>query len=211
MRSITRPTSCCPSLKVWGALDADRVAPVDAMLVNGDGAQAGGLGFRRLRRPCRHAGLDHRRPQPGPGAGRGAAIRAERQRRAGPRQRLEWTRRRAPSCTSTAATASPPRWWSAPTAPSRGCAASAISASITAPMASAAWSATSPAKSRTMARRTSGSRAAEGIVALLPLPGDRVSLVWSAPDALADTLQAESAGATGRAPGRLVPGKAGRP
>src|SRR5450830_99356 len=30
--------------------------------------------------------------------------------------------------------------------------------------------------------------AAEGIVALLPLPGQRVSLVWSAPDALAETL-----------------------
>jgi ubiquinone biosynthesis UbiH/UbiF/VisC/COQ6 family hydroxylase len=35
---------------------------------------------------------------------------------------------------------------------------------------------------------------AEGIVALLPLPGDRVSLVWSAPDALADTLMRESVG-----------------
>ena len=32
----------------------------------------------------------------------------------------------------------------------------------------------------------------EGIVALLPLPGDRVSLVWSAPDALADTLMRET-------------------
>lgn len=30
--------------------------------------------------------------------------------------------------------------------------------------------------------------ASEGIVALLPLPGQRVSLVWSAPDALAETL-----------------------
>jgi ubiquinone biosynthesis UbiH/UbiF/VisC/COQ6 family hydroxylase len=30
----------------------------------------------------------------------------------------------------------------------------------------------------------------EGIVALLPMPGDRVSLVWSAPDALAPELQA---------------------
>ncbi|HJW53874.1 MAG TPA: UbiH/UbiF family hydroxylase [Burkholderiaceae bacterium] len=30
--------------------------------------------------------------------------------------------------------------------------------------------------------------AAEGIIALLPLPGQRVSLVWSAPDALASTL-----------------------
>ena len=33
------------SLKVWGALDAARVAPVDAMHVLGDGAQAGGLNF----------------------------------------------------------------------------------------------------------------------------------------------------------------------
>ncbi|MEO7497618.1 MAG: FAD-dependent monooxygenase [Massilia sp.] len=32
----------------------------------------------------------------------------------------------------------------------------------------------------------------EGIVALLPLPGKRVSLVWSAPDALADTLMRET-------------------
>ncbi len=31
----------------------------------------------------------------------------------------------------------------------------------------------------------------EGIVALLPLPGNQVSLVWSAPDALADTLMQE--------------------
>ncbi|MGZ8290775.1 MAG: FAD-dependent monooxygenase [Telluria sp.] len=35
---------------------------------------------------------------------------------------------------------------------------------------------------------------AEGIVALLPLPGNHVSLVWSAPDALADTLMRESLG-----------------
>ncbi|MYN30308.1 FAD-dependent monooxygenase [Duganella levis] len=34
---------------------------------------------------------------------------------------------------------------------------------------------------------------ADGIVALLPLPGNKVSLVWSAPEQLADTLRAESA------------------
>jgi ubiquinone biosynthesis UbiH/UbiF/VisC/COQ6 family hydroxylase len=34
----------------------------------------------------------------------------------------------------------------------------------------------------------------EGIVALLPLPGQRVSLVWSAPDTLADTIMDESQG-----------------
>ncbi len=32
----------------------------------------------------------------------------------------------------------------------------------------------------------------EGIIALLPLPGNQVSLVWSAPDALADILSQES-------------------
>jgi ubiquinone biosynthesis UbiH/UbiF/VisC/COQ6 family hydroxylase len=34
--------------------------------------------------------------------------------------------------------------------------------------------------------------AQSGIVALLPLPGQRISLVWSAPDALADTIMQES-------------------
>ena len=34
---------------------------------------------------------------------------------------------------------------------------------------------------------------ADGIVALLPLPGNRVSLVWSAPEALAERLLSESA------------------
>jgi ubiquinone biosynthesis UbiH/UbiF/VisC/COQ6 family hydroxylase len=34
----------------------------------------------------------------------------------------------------------------------------------------------------------------EGIIALLPLPGNRVSLVWSAPETLADVLMNESLG-----------------
>jgi ubiquinone biosynthesis UbiH/UbiF/VisC/COQ6 family hydroxylase len=34
----------------------------------------------------------------------------------------------------------------------------------------------------------------EGIIALLPLPGDKVSLVWSAPETLADTIMDESLG-----------------
>ena len=37
--------------------------------------------------------------------------------------------------------------------------------------------------------------ATEGIIALLPLPGQQVSLVWSAPDGLADILMGESADA----------------
>jgi ubiquinone biosynthesis UbiH/UbiF/VisC/COQ6 family hydroxylase len=34
----------------------------------------------------------------------------------------------------------------------------------------------------------------DGVIALLPLPGNKVSLVWSAPDALADTIMSESLG-----------------
>jgi hypothetical protein len=34
----------------------------------------------------------------------------------------------------------------------------------------------------------------EGIIALLPLPGNQVSLVWSAPETLADTIMNESLG-----------------
>jgi len=34
----------------------------------------------------------------------------------------------------------------------------------------------------------------DGIIALLPLPGNKVSLVWSAPDTLADTIMGESLG-----------------
>src|SRR3569832_199416 len=33
------------SVKVWDALDATRIAPVDAMIVNGDGERAGKLAF----------------------------------------------------------------------------------------------------------------------------------------------------------------------
>lgn len=38
----------------------------------------------------------------------------------------------------------------------------------------------------------------EGVIALLPLPGDRVSLVWSAPEALAAVLAADEAGLASR-------------
>jgi len=38
----------------------------------------------------------------------------------------------------------------------------------------------------------------EGVIALLPLPGDRVSLVWSAPQALAAELAADEAGLASR-------------
>ena len=148
------------SLKVWGALDQARVAPVDSMVVNGDGEKARRPGIRRLRRPRRRAGLDRRRPQPEPGARRRAQVRAQRQHRQRPRRSASTAdddgatvhaRRRRRRSTA--------RWWSAPTAASPGCAASATSASITAPTTSARSSPISPARSRTTASPTSGSPA----------------------------------------------------
>jgi 2-octaprenylphenol hydroxylase len=49
----------------------------------------------------------------------------------------------------------------------------------------------------------------EGIVALLPLPGNKVSLVWSAPETLADTIMAESLGELAIRLGERADGKLG--
>ena len=46
---------------------------------------------------------------------------------------------------------------------------------------------------------------AEGVIALLPLPGDHVSLVWSAPRLLADALTADSASLATRLAARAQP------
>ena len=45
-------------------------------------------------------------------------------------------------------------------------------------------------------------RADGSVLAWLPLPGRRISMVWSAPDALAAELLALDAGGAGRAGGR---------
>lgn len=49
----------------------------------------------------------------------------------------------------------------------------------------------------------------QGIVALLPLPGNRVSLVWSAPETLAETLMAESQGELAIRLGEFAEGELG--
>ena len=46
---------------------------------------------------------------------------------------------------------------------------------------------------------------AEGVIALLPLPGDRVSLVWSAPRSLAAELVADEANLASRLASRCLP------
>ncbi|MGK5025210.1 FAD-dependent monooxygenase [Janthinobacterium sp. RB2R34] len=181
------------SLKVWGALDAARVAPVDAMLVNGDGAQAGALGFDAY------------------GAHVGTLAWIIEDRNLG--QALDAALRFAQNVTVVQGLASRIEWT----------ADAAIlyldgGDTITAALVVGADGAQSWVRGQCdigLDYRSYGQRGvvsnfacekphhgaahqwftgADGIIALLPLPGDRVSLVWSAPDALADTLQDESAG-----------------
>ena len=180
------------SLKVWGALDAARVAPVDAMLVNGDGAQAGALGFDAYGA---HVGtlawiVEDRNL----GQALDAALRFAQNVSLvqGQATRIEWTQDAAIVHLDGGDT-------------------------VTAPLVVGADGAQSWVRGQCdigLDYRPYGQRGvvsnfacekphhgaahqwftgADGIIALLPLPGDRVSLVWSAPDALADTLQAESA------------------
>ncbi|MEC5159260.1 MULTISPECIES: FAD-dependent monooxygenase [unclassified Janthinobacterium] len=180
------------SLRVWGALDAARVAPVDAMLVNGDGAHAGGLGFDAYGA---HVGALAWIVEDGNlGQALDAALKFAQNVRVvhGRALRLE-----------------------------RGDAHATVHLdggdSIAAALVVGADGAQSWVRGQCdigLDYRSYGQRGvvsnfacakphhgaahqwftgADGIVALLPLPGDRVSLVWSAPDALADTLRAESA------------------
>ena len=182
------------SLKVWDALDAARVAPIDAMLVSGDGAHAGNLGFDAY------------------GAHVGALAWIVED--ANLNQALDAALRFARNVTLVAGRA---------VGLERGADSATVRLdggdSIAAALVVGADGAQSWVRGQCdigLDYRSYGQRGvvsnfacekphhgaarqwftgAEGIVALLPLPGDRVSLVWSAPDALADTLRAESAGA----------------
>ena len=180
------------SLKVWGALDAARVAPVDAMVVVGDGAQAGALAFDAY---AAHVGtlawiVEDRNLNQALDAAlkfaqkvnivQGRAIRLEHGD-AGVTVHLEG------------------------------------GDTIQVALVVGADGAQSWVRGQCdigLDYRSYGQRAvvsnfacekphhgaahqwftgADGIVALLPLPGRQVSLVWSAPDALAATLRSETA------------------
>lgn len=175
------------SLKVWGALDAARVAPVDAMQVFGDGAQAGGLNFDAF----------------GAHTGTLAWIVED----ANLNQALDAALRFASNVTIVAGKAVELQ-----------CGADAATvkladgSAIEAELVIGADGAESWVRGQCdigMDYRSYGQRAIvtnfhcqhphhgvahqwftgdEGIVALLPLPGDMVSLVWSAPDMLAESL-----------------------
>lgn len=182
------------SLKVWGALDASRVAPVDAMQVFGDGAQAGGLNFDAF----------------GAHTGTLAWIVED----SNLNQALDAALRFASNVTQVTGKAVELR---------RGADSASVlladGSAIDAELVVGADGAESWVRGQCdigMDYRSYAQRAIvtnfecqhphhgvahqwftgdEGIVALLPLPGDRVSLVWSAPDMLAESLLRQSASA----------------
>jgi ubiquinone biosynthesis UbiH/UbiF/VisC/COQ6 family hydroxylase len=180
------------SLKVWDALDQTRVAPVDAMIVHGDGPHAGGLAFDAygahinaltwiLEDRNLNQALD-------------AALRFA--------QNVKTATGRATGLLRDA---------------DRATVLLDDGTSIRAALVVGADGAQSWVRGQCdigLDYRSYNQRAvvsnfacelphlgaahqwftgAEGIVALLPLPGNKVSLVWSAPEQLADILRAESA------------------
>lgn len=176
------------SLKVWDALDPSRIAPVDAMDVNGDGGQnAGHLAFDAY------------------GARVGALAWIVED--ANLNQALDAALRFAPNVRIVSARAAELRVDSA-NATIQLDNGDALSASLLVG-ADGGQSWVRGQCDIGIDYRPYGQRAvvanfecdqphhgvayqwftsSDGIVALLPLPGQRVSLVWSAPDALAETL-----------------------
>lgn len=181
------------SLKVWGALDAARVAVVDTMVVGGDGAQAGGLAFDAF------------------GAHVGALAWIVEDRNLN--QALDAALKFAPKVQIVSG-----RAVSLSADDSGATVALDDGAGIRASLVVGADGGQSWVRGQCdigIDYRSYHQRAivtnfscekphhgaafqwftgAEGIVALLPLPGDRVSLVWSAPDGLAETIMNESLG-----------------
>jgi len=181
------------SLKVWGALDMGRVAPVDAMDVQGDGERGGHLGFDAFGA---HAGtlawivedsnlngaLDaalrfaqnvqvvHGRARRLACSQEGAAVQLEEggsidaQLVIGADGRDSWVRGQCDIGIDY-----------------RSYHQHAIVAN---------FSCEKP--HHNVAHQWFTCK--EGIIALLPLPGNKVSLVWSAPETLADTIMNESLG-----------------
>ncbi|WP_167088894.1 FAD-dependent monooxygenase [Massilia frigida] len=181
------------SLKVWGALDMDRVAAVDTMAVNGDGARPGDLAFDAF------------------GAHVGALAWIVEDRNLN--QALDAALRFAANVTIVQGRAVSLAL-EADGASVRLADGSAIaSALVVGADGGQSWVRGQcdigvdyrAYHQRAVVANFSCDKphhgvahqwftGEEGIVALLPLPGKRVSLVWSAPDALADTLMNESLG-----------------
>jgi ubiquinone biosynthesis UbiH/UbiF/VisC/COQ6 family hydroxylase len=177
------------ALKVWGALDAERVAPVEAMAIFGDGAGAGGLAFdaygahvgalawivedRNLTQAldgalkfAQNVTLVHGRAIKLESDASGATVQLDNGEHiltellVGADGAQSWVRGQCDIGLDYRSYGQ------------RGV-VSNFACALPHHGVAHQWFA-----------------GAEGIVALLPLPGQRVSLVWSAPDVLADALRA---------------------
>jgi ubiquinone biosynthesis UbiH/UbiF/VisC/COQ6 family hydroxylase len=180
------------SLKVWGALDHARVAPVDAMIVHGDGPKAGGLAFDAygahtntltwiLEDRNLNQALD-------------AALRFA--------QNVKMATGRATGLLrdDSYATVTLDDGSSVRAALVVGAdgAQSWVRGQCDIGLDYRSYNQCAVVSNFACEKPHHGAAyqwftGAEGIVALLPLPGNKVSLVWSAPEQLADTLRAESA------------------
>ena len=179
------------SLRVWDALDAARIAPVDAMVVNGDGPQAGGrLAFDAY----------------GARAGVLAWIVEDSNLNAA----LDAALRFAPNLNRVAARALRLEQQAEEAVIHLDNGAALRAALVVGADGAQSWVRAQcdigldyrPYGQRAVVANFSTElphhgaahqwfTSEEGIIALLPLPGNQVSLVWSAPDALADTLLQE--------------------
>jgi 2-octaprenylphenol hydroxylase len=181
------------SLKVWGALDMARVAPVDAMQVNGDGKDAGAIGFDAFGA---HVGTlawiveDRNLNQALDAALRfapkvqlihGRAARLVQESDGASVQLDDGTVIRSALVVGADGAQSWVRGQCDIGVDYRAYHQKAIVAN---------FACEKPHHGVAHQWFT----CADGIIALLPLPGERVSLVWSAPEVLAETLMHESLG-----------------
>ena len=181
------------SLKVWGALDLARVAPVDTMQVNGDGKDAGSLAFDAFGA---HVGTlawiveDRNLNQALDAALRFAPkVHQVQGRAASLTQGIDDARVRLDDGTVITSAlvvgADGAQSWVR-----AQCDIGVDYRSYHQQAIVANFACEKPHHGVAHQWFTG----CDGIIALLPLPGDRVSLVWSAPEALADTLMNESLG-----------------
>ena len=179
------------SLRVWDALDASRIAPVDAMVVNGDGPEAAGrLAFDAYS--ARAGLLAWVVEDSNLNAALDAALRfAPNLKVISARAvRLEQDEKRATVHLENGATVPAALVVGADGGQSWVRAQCDIGIDYR-PYGQRAVVANFSTELPHHGAAHQWFTSTEGIVALLPLPGNQVSLVWSAPDALADKLMQE--------------------
>lgn len=178
------------SLRVWDALDASRISPVDAMMVNGDGPQSGGLAFDAYS--ARAGVLAWIVEDSNLNAALDAALRfAPNLKVVSARAvRLEQDEKRATVHLDNGEVLPAALVVGADGGQSWVRAQCDIGIDFR-PYGQRAVVANFSTELPHHGAAHQWFTSAQGIVALLPLPGNQVSLVWSAPDALADTLMQE--------------------